>query len=95
MGVLALFWNDNYELQVLSYSTNYIHVAAKERRSCFMFKMTFIYGNPIVMERKDLWPKLLKLKALHEGPWCCISDFNDMVDSGEKDRLRPVELGRI
>lgn len=89
------FWNDYYEILILSNNLNFIYVNAKERRFGLVFDMTFVYDNPITPDRRTLWPKLLSLKPLHNGPWCCIGDFNEMVHSMEKDGLRLVEQGRL
>lgn len=60
-----------------------------------MFKFAFAYGNPTFAHRSSLWGKLLRLKALHQGPWCCLGDFNEMKESIEKVGLRLADHHRM
>lgn len=50
-----------------------------------------MYGNPTFANRRSFWGKLLRLKPLHQGPWCCLGDFNELKESSKKVGLRPAE----
>lgn len=94
-GGLALLWNDHYMIQFISSSLNYIHTNVVERRAGLAFDITFIHDNPIFQQRRNLLLRIANLKTSPHGPWCCIGNFNEMLSSGEKDGLRPVDQNGI
>lgn len=94
-GGLCLFWNKEFEVQILDSCNNFIHTCVKEKKYANIMEITFVYGNPLFRHRRYLWGKLLSLKPRHNVPWCCLGDFNEMLSITEKDRLRPIEPMRL
>lgn len=45
--------------------------------------------------RRNLWPRLARLKPIREGAWCCLGDFNEMLYSTDKYGIRSVEPIRM
>lgn len=94
-GGLALFWNDNYTVQILDSCPNYIHSVIEQQRTSKLFETTFIYGNLVFNQMQHLWNKIKRLSTGPRVPWVCMGDFNELFSQIEKEGSRPVELRRI
>ena len=46
--------------------------------------ITFIYGNPNLSKREEVWNKLRNLKLLNHPNWLCIGDFNQILNHDDK-----------
>uniref|UniRef100_A0A2N9F0P5 Reverse transcriptase domain-containing protein n=1 Tax=Fagus sylvatica TaxID=28930 RepID=A0A2N9F0P5_FAGSY len=83
-GGLALFWNDEVELRVNTYSKNHIDSNVVVTDSGKEFRFTGFYGNPETHRRKESWALLKHLRHLGSAPWLCAGDFNELLDQNEK-----------
>lgn len=81
-GGLALLWNQHIELEVLLSCPNFIDTRIKaEGRSFFA---TFVYGEPDKSKRKIIWNQISDLGRARLEPWYLAGDFNDIINSTEK-----------
>ena len=46
--------------------------------------ITFVYGNPNLSKREEVWNKLRNLKLLDHLNWLCIGDFNQILNHDDK-----------
>lgn len=88
-GGLCLFWSDKVQIQIFQHSPNYIHTVVSCGDTKDDFDCTFVYGQPVVQQRRGLWSALLAFQKDKECPWVCIGDFNEILAHFEKDGLRP------
>lgn len=94
-GGLGLLWNQKVDIQILSSSPNFIHVAILVIETWVRFESTFVYGNSVFQQTRGLWDKLLTLHNDRNSPWCCIGDFNEMLSIHDKEGTRPIQQNRI
>lgn len=83
-GGLCLLWNTKVGLEVLQASPNFIHTRVIDKGTDKMFNCTFVYGNPRFEQRRWLWASIQSLQVCKDWSWCCIGDFNEMINIGEK-----------
>ncbi|KAG2282796.1 hypothetical protein Bca52824_054016 [Brassica carinata] len=46
--------------------------------------MTFVYGDPILERRDQVWERLTRFSTTKNGPWFMIGDFNEITCHNEK-----------
>ncbi|XP_048605708.1 uncharacterized protein LOC106424118 [Brassica napus] len=53
--------------------------------------MTFVYGDPVLERRDEVWERLTRFSTTRNGPWFMIGDFNEIICHNEKEggRRRP------
>lgn len=78
-GGLALFWDESFHLDLLSYTNRHIDVLVKEDRSAMQWRCTFVYGEPKAHERHNMWTLLRRIKPNSTAPWCLMGDFNEAM----------------
>lgn len=54
-GGLCLLWNQNVNVQIFESSPNFIHTFIFDRGGDSGFECTYVYGNPIFRDRRNLW----------------------------------------
>lgn len=75
---------------------NFIHTCVKGKKTGHIVDMTFVYGNPLFSQRRQLWGKLENLiLSQNGGPQCSIGDFNERNSITEKGGSRPVAPIRL
>ncbi|KAL9675546.1 hypothetical protein QQ045_003748 [Rhodiola kirilowii] len=82
---LAILWNNDIEVTVISYSAAHIDVRV---RSDSKFFLTLFYGSPRCNERKASWDLLRRLRADSGEPWVVMGDFNEILFSWEMESKR-------
>lgn len=82
-GGLALLWQSNEEVQVLSYSKNHIDVIVQVR-DWSKFRLTDFYGEPDRTKRHESWNLIRSLKTQSSLPWCLVGDMNNIVKQEDK-----------
>lgn len=89
-GGLALFWKEDVDLIVLSYSRYHIHAKVMTSNN-FGWYVTGIYGQPEVSRRRERWDWIKKIYNELEDPWLLCGEFNEIVSKEEKrgGNLRP------
>jgi hypothetical protein len=78
-GGLALFWDESINVTLLSQGECYFDVVIKEDPGVTPWRATFIYGEPRVENRGDMWDLLRDLCGVWSGPWMVIGDFNEVM----------------
>lgn len=66
-------------MDVLSSTEQEIHVVVKVKASNLSWLLTAVYASPRVAERNVLWQNLISVAKLHNMPWTCFGDFNDII----------------
>ncbi|CAN6299204.1 unnamed protein product [Urochloa humidicola] len=78
-GGLALFWDESIIITLLSQGDRYIDVMIQEEPNAAPWRATFVYGEPRVERRKEMWDLLRDLQRVHAGPWMLMEDFNEAM----------------
>jgi hypothetical protein len=77
-GGLALFWNDDFNVFIKSYSCSHIDAIIKEG-TADAWRLTGVYGASETQKREETWALLRHLASMSQLSWCCIGDFNEIV----------------
>lgn len=85
-GGLGLLWEEDLEIELLSYSQNHIVVKVNESLEGKMWRFTGFYGYPEDSNKNLSWNLLLMLKNLNNLPWLCGGDFNNILMAKEKKK---------
>lgn len=94
-GGLLLFWNNEINVSLRSYSVGHIDYMVCFSDICWHF--TRIYGNLIPHLRRFSWDLLRKLQAVpHVGSsaWLVGGDFNELFFSLKKEVVLPIQLNK-
>ena len=90
---LALLWKSDISVWVDSFSRYHID-AVVNGTSPEPWRFTGFYGEPNTHYREEAWSMLRMLRSKPHLPWCCMGDFNKILQSEEKrgGRIRPHVL---
>jgi hypothetical protein len=77
--VLLFFWDDSICVSLLSQGERYIDVLVSDGPDSVPWRATFVYGEPRVENRKDMWNLLRSLCGAWAGPWMMIGGFNEAM----------------
>ena len=88
-GGLALFFMDEFQVNVLFSNNCMIDIEAIING--IKVYMTFVYGDPVLERRDQVWERLTRFSTTRNGPWFMIGDFNEITCHNEKTggRQRP------
>ena len=77
-------WDDNVTVDIRSMNKNIISVYISDHQNKFW--MSYIYGNPELQYRSQVWDQLsLVAQSLNkEDEWITISDFNQVLLTKDK-----------
>ena len=78
-GGLALFWDENTQVNLLSINDRYIDVSICDCPNGAPWRATFVYGEPRVEDWHKLWEIMERLKTRSWEPWVVIGDFNEAM----------------
>jgi hypothetical protein len=78
-GGLALFWDENLDISLLSQGERYIDVGIKEDLNAAPWRTTFVYEELRAENRSEMWDLLRDLCGVWDGPWMVIGDFNEAM----------------
>lgn len=81
-GGLILLWKGDIDLEILASSPNFIDTKLNSARASFHF--TFVYGEPVLENRLQLWTTLSTLWSDRNSSWILSGDFNEIVYNREK-----------
>ncbi|CAM8962958.1 unnamed protein product [Rhodiola kirilowii] len=79
-GGLALWWREEVNVQILSFSKYHIDARIDGER---IERVTLFYGEPVTGRRGLTWSLLKRLNELYEYPWLIMGDFNEVCFSWE------------
>jgi hypothetical protein len=74
---IALYWDEQLEIKVLSQGPRYFDVLINDRTNGRKWRGTFVYGEPKSSERHHIWNILHRIKTDADVPWMMIGDFNE------------------
>ena len=84
-GGVAMFWTQDVNLDINSYSRNHIDAIVKETEDNFQWRITGFYGHPETHRRYEFWHLLAFLHSQFQLPWLCPRDFNEILSINEKE----------
>ena len=88
-GGLALFYMNDSAVKIVYSNDRMIDVEAQiEGHKVYI---TFVYGDPVVTYRENVWERLTRMSIARSGAWMMIGDFNEITSNTEKKggRKRP------
>ncbi|KAL7129060.1 hypothetical protein ABFS83_13G037900 [Erythranthe nasuta] len=94
-GGLALFWQKDIQVELVSFSQNHIDAGVMENTSCTKWRFTGIYGCPDSKSKSFTWQLLRSLQSQSYLPWLVGGDFNEILDNSEKQRGAVRQPGRV
>lgn len=84
-GRLALLWNKDVVVDLLSFSHNHIDVEVHSGDQSQQWRCTGFYGVADQASRYQSWDLLLQLASQNELPWIVGGDFNKILSSEENE----------
>ncbi|KAL1195595.1 hypothetical protein V5N11_035079 [Cardamine amara subsp. amara] len=81
-GGLTLFWKSSYEVEVLQADKRIIDV--KVKLGSIGFFISFVYGEPVIHLRQEVWDRLTNIGSTRKYAWLVIGDLNERIDNSEK-----------
>ena len=82
-GGLALYYNNEYQIQILYTSNRMIDVEAVALGKRVF--LTFVYRDPVQQLRDQVWERLTRYGLSRSEPWFIIGDLNEITGNHEKD----------
>ncbi|PKA50374.1 hypothetical protein AXF42_Ash013463 [Apostasia shenzhenica] len=83
-GGLAMLWNDDFDVTLLSFSCSHIDVSVHHLSNAVAWRFTGFYGESVESRKYLSWQLLGKLAERYQGPWLCAGDFNEVLYQSEK-----------
>ncbi|KAL0289661.1 UNVERIFIED_CONTAM: hypothetical protein Sangu_2608000 [Sesamum angustifolium] len=83
-GGLALLWNKQVHVDLLSFSKSHIDARVKLTDEESYWRFTGFYGAADASQRSVSWNLLRHLSTVSNLPWLCASDFNAILSDTEK-----------
>ena len=80
-GGLALFYNDEFQVQILYSSNIMIDVEAVVLGKTVY--LSFVYGEPVQKLREHVWERLTRYELSRTDPWFIIGDLNEITGNHE------------
>ena len=90
-GGLALLWMEEIELHVQTFTLNHIDALIMNDTNN-PWRLTGFYGWPDEMMKHKSWQLLKHLHTRHSIPWLCCGDFNEILNSNEKQGRLPKPI---
>ena len=89
-GGLALFYMDDTDVEINFSNARMIDIAAKiEGHKVFI---TFVYGDPVVEYREQVWERLMRFSLQRSGAWLMVGDFNEITSNLEKKEAGNAQI---
>jgi hypothetical protein len=89
-----MFWNNETNIEILSYSQYHIDVRVMERGS-EPWRLTCVYGEAQVAKCFKTRDMLKFIKSANPLPWMCIGDFNEVLFQHEHEGAAERSLAQI
>lgn len=92
-GDLALLWKEEINLHIQTCTLHHID-ALILNNSANLWRLTGFYGWPDEQQKHKSWQLLKLLHTKHSIPWLwlCFGDFNEILQSKEKQGCLPKPL---
>ncbi|CAA7036116.1 unnamed protein product [Microthlaspi erraticum] len=81
-GGLAVFWKNNFEVEVISMNNRIIDMRIK--MGSLSFFLSCVYGDPIKARRREVWENLASIGLARDEAWVLVGDFNELMNNSEK-----------
>jgi hypothetical protein len=81
-GGLALFWNEDVEVDIKIFSSRHINRVVTTPLVDQQWKFTGFYGHPNVSKQKEGWDILKHLATFTPEPWLCIGEKSGEEEEG-------------
>ena len=89
-GGLALLWKEDVELRIQTYSPNH-NSALILNGSNPPWRLTGLYGWSEEQRKRESWQLLKHLHTRFLVPWLCCGNFNEILQSSEKQGRLPKQ----
>lgn len=86
-GGLCAMWKKEAKISLCSFSSKHIDLEVGGVGEVFHWRLTFFYGYLVEAERYKSWELLQRLKETSSLPWCCLGDFNEILQTVEQERV--------
>lgn len=93
-GGLGIFWNNNTRVEILPYSQYHIDTIVTES-GVDPWRLTCVYGEARVSERRKTWDMLKFIRVTSPLPWMCIGDFNEILLCSEHEGVQERSWSQI
>ena len=80
---MALLWKSEVTVWVDSFSKFHID-AVVNGMTAEAWRFTGFYGEPNTNYKEEAWSMLQMLRSKPHLPWCCMGDFNEILQTEEK-----------
>lgn len=94
VGGLALFWNEQVTISIISTTMSYIDLIRILEETKQRMRVTFVYPSTDFQQRVQLWEEIYEMTMLNRDPWLCVGDFNEILYQWEKVGGRVAEYYR-
>lgn len=92
---LALLWKKSVQVNLASFSENHIGATAVVEEGGDPVRITSIYGEPKDHRQHITWSLLRSLCSDNQQPWFVGGDFNEILNSSEKEGGRVRRPGQM
>jgi hypothetical protein len=75
---LALYWREDLQVSLISFGNHHIDVRIIDSVD-LSWRSTFVYGEPLVHDRPEMWKLLRRIKHDVRESWLMIGDFNEAM----------------
>ncbi|XP_062028822.1 uncharacterized protein LOC133744796 [Rosa rugosa] len=83
-GGLAMFWNEDVNVQIQTSSAHHIDLVVSGNPGEQQWRLIGSYGYAQTGDRDRSWDLLRSLSDLDSLPWVVLRDFNEILNSSEK-----------
>ncbi|KAL7132113.1 hypothetical protein ABFS83_12G049400 [Erythranthe nasuta] len=94
-GGLAMLWDKNVVVDLISISNNHIDVEVKNNDLTVGWRATGFYGEPDQNNRHRSWELLRNLNNQSDKAWMVGGDFNEILCNSDKEGGNPRLNSRI
>ncbi|KAK9939297.1 hypothetical protein M0R45_015996 [Rubus argutus] len=84
-GGLTFWWKPDVNVEFLFSSKYFIDTVITVKCDGYVFRATWFYGPSYRADKAYFWQSISHLSTNHSCPWICSGDFNEILDSNEKE----------